>query len=45
MMNNIFHMYMIQRDLDKIRNYQKINYKLSYNFDINRINDFVLSYF
>ena len=27
-MNNIFHMYIIQRDLDKIRNYQKINYKL-----------------
>ena len=44
-MNNIYHMYIIQRDLDKIRNYKKINYKLSYKFDINRINDFVLSYF
>ena len=44
-MNNIYHMYIIQRDLDKIRNYKKINYILSYNIDINRINDFVLSYF
>ena len=45
MMNNIFHMYIIQRDLDKIRKYKKTNYKLPYNIDINRINDFVLSYF
>ena len=44
-MNNIFHMYMIQRDLDKIRKYKKINYKLSYNYDFKYINDFVLSYF
>ena len=44
-MNNIFHMYMIQRDLDKIRNYKKINYKPSYKFDFKYINDFVLSYF
>ena len=44
-MNNIYHMYIIQRDLDKIRNYKKINYILSYNIDINHINDFVLSYF
>ena len=44
-MNNIYHMYIVQRDLDKIRNYKKINYKLFYNIDINRINDFVLSYF
>ena len=44
-MNNIFHMYMIQRDLDKIKNYKKINYKLFYNIDFKYINDFVLSYF
>ena len=44
-MNNIFHMYMIQRDLDKIRKYKKINYKLSYNYDLINIKDFVLSYF
>ena len=44
-MNNIFQMYIVQRDLDKIRNYKKINYKLSYNIDLNSINDFVLSYF
>ena len=44
-MNNFYHMYIIQRDLDKIRNYKKINYKLSYNIDLKSINDFVLSYF
>ena len=44
-MNNIYHMYIVQRDLDKIRNYKKINYKLFYNFDFKYINDFVLSYF
>ena len=44
-MNNIFHMYIVQRKLDKNRNYKKINYKLFYNFDFNNINDFVLSYF
>lgn len=44
-MNNIYHMYIIYKDLDKNRNYKKINYKLSYNIDFKYINDFVLSYF
>ena len=43
-MNNIYHMYIIQRDLLKLE-IIKINYKLSYNIDLNSINDFVLSYF